>query len=353
MNVLWIPIFSMRSHETGKYSVLKDGNFQLTMARVLASDFGRVFVAVPNDISDLQELTERFKDSKNVAFIQMTYGINAVETRETFWDVNASMMENFEGTSNNTELLITDITGYVGPLPVVFNFNITKLPELDRPYIDRFFDTDLKSIERSLFTTVLNPRQREYILQERPDLKDKVVVHTKCAHTALLPSVDDSVPPIKGLIFWPFRISDTAYRWDEFVRIFEEQHLGEYFNVVVTDPNDSLKAPLPLFVIPFRPSKAEYYEFLNKRPIVVMLDDIDTVLHPGTIEFFYYGCPTITFGAKLLHNPNAIPTIDMLASALSDDIINYDRRADLTPFVYSIGEIDMLYNKRNMTDAKN
>ena len=84
-----------------------------------------------------------------------------------------------------------------------------------------------------------------------------------------------------------------------------------------------------------------------------MLDDIDTVLHPGTIEFFYYGCPTITFGAKLLHNPNAIPTIDMLASALSDDIINYDRRADLTPFVYSIGEIDMLYNKRNMTDAKN
>lgn len=338
MNVLFAPIFSMRSYETGKYAILKDGNFQLTMARVLASDFDRVFVAVPEDSSDLDELTERFKDSPQVYFIEMKYGANAVSTRDFFWIANADMMKNLE---MNFDVLITDITGYSGTKPVVYNFNITKLPELDRPYIDRFFEQDLKSIERSLFTTVINPRQREYILEVRPDLINKVIVNTKCAHTDLLPKFDVPAADSK-MIFWPFRISDKAYKFAEFMEAFESQGLHEDgWHVVITDPNDTI-AVTRGYISKIKPSKEQYYRILSTRPVIVMLDDIDTVLHPGTIEFFHYGCSVITFSSDLIQNTNTIPDLRWLRWALQD--LKYNE-LDMSSFVYCTHEIDSLYNK--------
>ena len=89
MSVLFIPIYSMRSYETGKYSILKDGNFQLTMARILASDFEQIVVTVPSDSSDFNETLARFESLTRVSFVKAEYGVNAVETRDTFWSKNA------------------------------------------------------------------------------------------------------------------------------------------------------------------------------------------------------------------------------------------------------------------------
>lgn len=342
MNVLFIPIYSMRSYETGEYSILKDGNFQLTMARILASDFDRVYVAVPTEASDFEEVLEKYGKGERVFFVQMKYGANAVATRDFFWVANADHMKSLEV---NADLLITDITGYKGPLRVVFNFNITKLPELDRPYIDRFFESDLDSIERSVFTTVINPRQREYILEVRPDLIDKVIVNMKCAHDAFLPRfIDQNVP--NKVIFWPFRISDRAYKFAEFIETFEAQRLYDQgYKVVVTDPNDTLGLITRPYLTVVKPTKIQYYEMLSARPTIVMLDDIDTVLHPGTVEFLWYGCPTITMASKLLaDNPNEIRNLDDLSFRLEH--LSYNE-VDTTSFVYSSipFEIDTFYNK--------
>lgn len=346
MNVLFIPIYSMRSYETGKYAVLKDGNFQLTMARVLASNFDRVFVAIPEDLSDLDDLTERFKDSPHVYFTQMKYGANAVATRDFFWISNTELMKSLE---LNVDLIISDITGYTGQKPVVYNFNITKLPELDRPYIDRFFEQDLKSIEQSLFTTVINPRQREYILEVRPDLLDKVIVNTMCAHTDLLPKFPKR-KPVEKLVFWPFRISDKAYQWSEFLEAFEEQGLHEEGYVVLcTDPNDTLECDKS-FVMSKKLSKEEYYQMLSAQPIIVMLDDIDTVLHPGTIEFFHYKCPVITYPSDLIQTLNTIPDLRWLRKAIED--LEYND-VGITRFVYQAGDVDSFYNKEFISVRQN
>jgi hypothetical protein len=347
LNALWIPIFSMRSYETGKYAILKDGNFQLTMARVLASDFDEVFVTVPEDSSDMDDLLARFKDHSNIHFTKVKYGANAVETRERFWGLNEQLMSDIEA-DGSVDVLVTDITGYSGNLPVIYNFNITKLPELDRPYIDKFFEQDLKSIEQSLFTTVLNPRQRDYILEVRPDLLNKVIVNTKCAHEDLLPQVAGyGHPSDPMMIFWPFRISDKAYQWKQFCEMFErEQLFYKGWWVLITDPNDTA-TDLPEFVQKTKLTKDEYYEILSEGPIVVMLDDIDTVLHPGTIEFFHYGSPVIAFEADLIDNPNAIKSLDELPQAL--DRIRFDSfdeaRWRTHRFVYSSHEIDQYYNQ--------
>lgn len=332
MRALWIPIFSMRSYETGKYAALKDGNFQLTMARVLASDFDSHFVAIPEEVSDFDELLARFKNHPTIYFTKMNYGKNAVETRDTFWKKNETMPI--------TDIIISDVTGYPGDKPVIYNFNITKLPELDRPYIDKYFEQDLKSIEQSLFTTVINPRQREYILEVRHDLMPKIIAHTKVAHEALLPKGMAGGNDQK-MIFWPFRISDKAYEWERFVAAFEEQGLDDEYIIVTTDPNDTLHTDAS-FVMKMKPTKEMYYQILATRPIIVMLDDIDTVLHPGTIEFLHYKCPIITYKSELIHNPNAIDDLDQLSTALED--LEYST-IDSQQFVYKLNEVDPYYNK--------
>lgn len=338
MNVLFCPIYSMRSYETGKYSILKDGNFQLTMARALASGFDRIFVAVPDDASDFDELLDRFKTYSKIYFWKMKYGKNAVETREQFWKLNAAFLKVFP-EEYDVQLVISDITGYPGDKPIIYNFNITKLPELDRPYIDRFFQQDLKSIEQSLFTTVINPRQREYILEQRPDLMNKVIVNYKVAHEALLPKGMAGGKDQK-MIFWPFRISDKAYEWEKFLKAFEEQGLDSEYIIVTTDPNDTLHTDAS-FVMKMKPTKEMYYQILATRPIIVMLDDIDTVLHPGTIEFMHYKCPIITYKAKLIDNPNAIDNLEQLSIALDNLVYSV---TDTSPFVYGLNEVDSYLN---------
>lgn len=347
----------MRSYETGKYATLKDGNFQLSMARVLASDFKEITVCIPKDSSDLDELFAKYKvltDSLKVVFKLIEYGDNAVHTREIFWGVN---WVDFWDAEHVFDLLISDITGYKGLLPVIYNFNITKLPELDRPYIDKFWEQDLVSIEQSLFTTVLNPRQRDYIIYVRPDLASKVIVNTKCAHTRLMPN-DRPNPAGDRVIFWPFRLTDKAYQWEQFKEEFERSYLAaEGYTVMITDPNESAPKDLrdlPSYVIPMRPTKEEYYEILSMKPIVIMLDDIDKVLHPGTIEFFYYGCNVITFESELIRNNNVIHDLKELSTALAYIDAGYNSDlSNISEFVYSLGEIDKYYNESFVNDRKN
>lgn len=343
---LFIPMFSMRSYETGQYAVLKDGNFQLVMARALASDFRFVTVAIPEVCSDYLDLMALYKrkpiTNKMISFVKMKYGKNAVETREQFWELNASDIKLWE-MSLLHDLIISDITGYkkheFGFKNIIYNFNITKLPELNRPYIDKFFEQDLKSIEDSLFTTVINPRQREYILEVRPDLMPKIIAHTKVAHERLLPKGMAGTKP--NIIFWPFRISDKAYQFEQFLEAFEEQGLDkDGWIIVVTDPNDTLQTDAP-FVMKVTPSKEQYYQVLSTRPVVVMLDDIDTVLHPGTIEFLYYKCPLITYNSKLIQNPNAIDNLSELSTALDNLVYT---AIDYKPFVYGLTEVDQYLN---------
>lgn len=345
MNVLWIPIFSMRSYDTGKYAILKDGNFQLTMARIIASQYDHITVAVPDDASDFESAKYLYRNAKpgKLSTLKLKYGKNAVETREQFWDLNRKVLTDAIDKHQQFDRIITDITGYdiksFHPVDVVYNFNITKLPELDRPYIDKFWEEDIQSIRDSLFTTVINPRQKEYIVEQFPELEDKVKVHLKVAHTKLLQkSIVPAYPP--KTIFWPFRISDKSYQWEQFLAAFEQQKLHEQgWTIICTDPNDTLKDS-PGYVFKLKPTKEEYYAILQMKPIVVMLDDIDTVLHPGTIEIMHYGCPVVTYWSELIDNPMAINDLRMLHFALQEPVYN---GVDTSRFIYKADEKDELH----------
>jgi hypothetical protein len=350
MNVLWIPIFSMRSHETGLYSILKDGNFQLALNRALASDFEDITITIPRNHGDGAETIELIHrlslkrrqlrgDKYAIHVKELWYGENAVDTRKRFWQQNNCT---FGEIIKNFDLVITDVTGYCwsGVTPFVNNFNITKIEGLERPYIDEFFEQDVKSAKLALFTTVLNPAQKENL--EAAGVPGRYVkVYQKACHesyyfenTMFFKSI---IKPHE--IFWPFRISDKAYRFEEFLEQFEAQGLHEYLGILITDPNDSYKLDKP-YIRKIRPSKAEYYMILSQQPKVVMLDNIDLVLHPGTLEFFMFGCRTIVFRNSIVNSNYSIDSLDELSEVLDRDD---QSTVDLSSFCYRYFETSGMY----------
>jgi hypothetical protein len=351
MKVLWIPIFSMRSYETDMYSITKDGNFQLTLSRILASDFDHITVSIPNMVSDINQYLEMMKmigikfPHKNIDYIQLIYGKNAVETRKSFWVNNRDFFYN--ESILDYDLVITDITGYSGSmsfdLPFINNFNITKLPNLVRPYIDDFFNIDLVQIKQSIFTTVINKSQKEYITKIDPSLENKIFVYNKLAHEYLLPVNNQINPNIDmSTIFWPFRISDSAYKFNEFIEMFEKNNLNLKYSIIITDPNDTYTLNKN-YIHKIKMSKKQYYETLQNRPIIIMLDNIDDVFHPGTVEFMFYNCNMITFKNSLIIHDGMIKSLDDIPQKLNK--IRYNRSFHFTDFVYSHNEISKIYSK--------
>lgn len=348
MNVLWLSNFSMRSYKTGRYSVLKDGNFQLNLSRIMASGYQQIVIGLPDFIDE--ELSDVISFLKSVLptsitwkVVQFTFGTNIAETRKVFWSENADKISNVISL-DNIKLMITDITG-VHPcfkdIDVIYNFNVTKIPQLPRPILDEVFDTDIASIQRSLFTTVLNKAQKDYIVSVRPDLEAKVIVHTKCYHLGLK---NTSVGQVFGTrtIFWPFRLSDSGYQFEAFYNAMHDQGLlANGWRIVASDPNGSAVPRPGLDVLP-NVTKRDYYAMLTGQPKIVMLDNIDLVLHPGTIEMMAYGAQVITIASDLLNTSLSVNSVDHAVSTLMSTLPEFE--VDLKDFVYEVGERDPHYS---------
>lgn len=274
MNKLIVPIFSMRSYKTGLYSVLKDGNFQLHLSRAKPGDI----ICIPFNTSDSEDLLNLFPE---LFFVQIQYFKNALETREHFWSINTEVInEIFE--NNNIDVIVTDITGYKG-YPVIFNFNITKDSNIKRDYIDKFFDLDVKSVNNSLKTFVLNESQKNELVKGGAD-GNKIIICKKVINPSVINRLSEGDPIEIDGVFHPFRLSDKCYDFDS---------VKTYCNLVgvplyITDPNDTFVNDSEFNIKKIKPSKNEYYRILKSRPWILYNENPEKVFHPGLAEFIYF-----------------------------------------------------------------
>lgn len=284
---LIVPIYSMRSYETGEYSILKDGNFKLHINRM---DWDNDILVVPENTSDLMEFVDLgIIPISSIVFAD--YGVNAYETRKTFWSKN---LDSLDGIGLP---IVTDITGYDGNQPFFNNFNITKDPNSRRPYIDDFIETDIDSIRRAQGTTVLNQGQKDYLVSLAPDLEDKIEVNQKVISKKYFDKVGVEVPITPRFdIFFPFRISDKAYQFDDVVNLYSDSR------ILITDPNDSYESGKYENVWKQKLSKREYYGLLSTKPEIVYMENPNKVFHPGLADFIYFGCNIVS--------PHRIPTLE-------------------------------------------
>ena len=233
------------------------------------------YLVVPNKISDLDE----FLDLDIISERQLifgNYGKNAYETRKNFWHNNDI---NFEALGFD---VITDITGFPYENKFINNFNITKDPNNPRWYIDEFINQDVASILKAENTFVLNQGQKDYLLTVYPTLN--ITVSQKVISKKYFDKVGIEIPKVPDFdIFFPFRLSDPAYKFTEVVENNPDQ------TILITDPNDSYTENYSN-VIKKRFTKREYYGIISTRPKIIYHEDPEKIFHPGLADFIYFGC---------------------------------------------------------------
>ncbi|BBC78084.1 Hypothetical protein KNT65_gp036 [Escherichia phage EcS1] len=289
MAKLIVPIFSMRSYETGNYAILKDGNFQLQLHRASPGDI----ICIPKNNDDEEELRELFPE---ITFCPVWYKDNAYESRKHFWEENwfviDSLMDYFDCAH-----LVTDITGYPGKNEVIYNFNITKDREVERYYIDEFIDLDVLSVNQSLRTFVLNKCQKDTLVAYGAD-EDKIIVSQRVINPDVMQTFSRNTDPIKFKgVFHPFRISDKCYNFKKVIRTCKGLNLDLY----ITDPNDTYDASEYNYdkIHLIKLNKKEYYRVLKATPVILYNENPEKVFHPGLAELVYFRCN--------IHSPYNIP----------------------------------------------
>jgi hypothetical protein len=242
---------------------------------------------IPKNTSDLDEFLDL--DILPIDQIKTTkYGENAYETRKTFWKENQTFIDAW-GLP-----IITDITGYTGSNPFINNFNITKDPEVSRWYIDEFIEVDVNSIKRATMTYVLNQGQKDYL---RNFTSSPIEVNTKVIRKEYFDKVGIEIPKIPDFdIFFPFRISDPAYKFTEVVQNNPDK------TILITDPNDSYTENYSN-VIKKRFTKREYYGIIYYyKPTIIYNENPEKIFHPGLADFIYFGCDIVC--------PYNLPTLE-------------------------------------------
>lgn len=287
-----VPIFSMRSYETGEYAVLKDGNFQLHLHRATPGDI----ITCPKNSSDIDECRRLFPEFE---FVPLNYRENAYSTRKYFWNENQFVVDSLVDYYDCYGV-ITDITGYDGEHDVFFNFNITKDPSVPRSYIDEFIDIDVESVNRSVWTKVLNQCQKD-VLVAHGAKAEYIFVDTRVIRPSVMERFVKDTPTfvLNDTIFHPFRISDKCYRFEQVVECAIKSRL----KLVITDPNDTFDRnhyPEEAVIHVNKVSKLDYYSILKGQPRIVYFEDPEKVFHPGLAEFIYFNA--------FIASPYNIPT---------------------------------------------
>lgn len=280
----------MRSYVTGEYSILKDGNWKLHINRM---DWDKDVLVLPDRCSDLEEFLSLNILTPN-QIIYGNYGENAFETRKNFWRWNL-------GLDRLGLDIVTDMPKYYGDQKFYNNFNITKNPNNPRWYIDEFIADDLAACKAAEKTYVLNQNQKDYLVELEPSLEDKIEVDQKVIRKDYFDKVGTEVPTDMPDfdIFFPFRISDPAYKFLEVVQNNPEK------TILITDPNDSYKEHYGTGfknVIKKRFTKRQYYGIIDYyKPKIIYNEDPSKVFHPGLADFIYFACD--------IESPYRIPTL--------------------------------------------
>jgi len=299
MKVLIVPQYSMRSYQTGKYSLLADGNLNIVLHHLFNECKTNSFdIMVPTnhveadmdilvrDILPLFKCTIRFK--------LLDYGLNAEANRT----IVPEAMANYYYNGYNK--VISYFENLRPTIPWVLKMHMSKIKELDRPYADKYYDDFIGAlrVENLIQADVLNYAQYEQVKRDWPNLANCINVHEQCMNTnfyneisnlfvdlEVVDKLDELMP--KGCYFFPFRVSDKAY---EFKRV-----LNTGLTVAVTDPNDSV--PDSEYIIKLSEidtdlktlliSAIHLIKYKRKDISIPLFEDCELAVHQLIIELCY------------------------------------------------------------------
>lgn len=281
-NVLILQNYSMYDKLTKEYAPLYDGNLNLTLHRLYElcqqCKNTKFYVTIPkNSKAQHIELIENYLrkaqtpvhiDFTNVIFIEIEYAENAQANRTKFCSYLSIEKSLGHDIKPNYGLLISDfaIESKRDILPTIYTFNISKVAKLKREYIDDNFREQLRSACRlsTLKVFFLNESQYDYMslewllihgIEAQPETKLAVdttfnkdfvksqlfyfsMMHKKQytdVYEALITDLEHHhKEPNTVTIFFPFRLSDKAYKFAEMLRSMINQVRENHFTSTTT-----------------------------------------------------------------------------------------------------------------------
>ncbi len=288
-SVLFVPIFSARSYETGIYNLALDGNMARIVSMILMGKPNKATVLIPRNISNLDVISKQLK-GMDVNFIRCdAYGENAYATRmsgEKFAD-----FINSKFSPSDFDILVLEPNTLLNK-KYLFNFElytrviywcVASVTSKGTPWFVEEFTKIDKEIAKNYLT--------ECVLQTQVDaLCGLSYVDERGFYDAGQFDYDT--------IFFPFRLTDKNYHPQEVKDAIYKLKKTCYnnFKVLYTDVNDSgrfYEDPETFIKVPSQ--KEVYIGILKSKPIIPYLEDTDILTHINIHEMIHYGCRIIMF----------------------------------------------------------
>lgn len=296
-NCVIVQQVSMRSYKTGEYNFHLDGNINLTLHRLFLTGVTNFTWVLPDKFSKiglqyLKQVLDTFNINCNFVFIP--YGKNAYENRKVV-PISFNNLNQFDLKFYN-KYIVSDFCAIPADL---YTFNISKVPGLDRAYIDEFIELQQKAANRAP-VIVLNDNQKQLldgnIITQNYILDEDLLVHIfnnslSSAYTKLLINIFNNHD--KGFVFFPFRISDKAYKFEKVLEYCKTTNK----RLLVTDVNDSLNEESKYII-----NLSKLFDTFDKKKLyftilylarffdikVICYEDIFEVMHQAPIELAYF-----------------------------------------------------------------
>lgn len=309
---LFVPVYSMRSYETGKYKLNCDGNMARVLSMIYDSNVLFADILIPSgnmlDRNDFLELKRKVRNKgleKKISFKHTAgYGANAKETRASNMIINIPPginKQSYDVVIVEPQTAVIDASIVYGNDKIIYWCVASETISFSPWFTKDYKDLD-KYLAQNFVTACATQSQVDYLggLSYKDEFYNPKFSDTK-------------------IIFFPFRLSDESYQWEKFQQmVFQLCHDGvKDFSVIITDPNASVKTS-NIQNVTFAPSSSPIYiSILKGKPIIPYFEKADEVKHIGIEEMVMYNCDIICYDNKELPDTSNIYKVN-------DDIAFYD-----------------------------
>ena len=289
-NVLFVPTYSMRSYETGKYDLSADGNFARVLSFVKNSNCGYVTVTVPK--------LNMLKDGT----VDYLYDLVAGH------DMSFAPINGYGANANGTRFsheLFKEV------VPIAYTYDLIVI-EQEQLALDLIHSRKVDNSKLVFWCVASHVKGHEIWFVDGHKHLDKLIaseIPTVCANEKQVEWLGgksfvgffyDVRGAFKPTVFFPFRLSDPEYHfYDKLIRFLDviQETSGDAYDLLLTDPNESLDMSRighqrPLVV---SNNHALYMAVLKGKPIVPYFAEVDVIRHISIEEMVQAGCCIITY----------------------------------------------------------
>lgn len=316
-NVLFIPMLSARSYETGLYNLLLDGNMARLVSMLKVAKPRHATILIPYNVINLDQIKAQLSNTGiHIVFCRCSaYGDNAAATRkngvvfEDFLETYFDYWPKFDYVivEPNTLAANDRFRSFFKDSKIIY-WCVASVTSKGTPW----FVKDYESIDKGIAAKI----PTECVLQTQVEALGGLSYADEKGFYD--PSIFDY-----ETIFFPFRLSDKNYHANEFKRaaIKAAQICSRNFKVLYTDVNDSgLFYERPDLFVKVPSQKEVYLGMLKSRPIIPYLEDVNVLTHINIHEMLYYGCRIIMLENDVYKGQEGVSFIASI-SDLQDEII--------------------------------